>query len=260
MVTLSVPLIRHTSFTGAGHNNIEMEMPTAYIKRLQQFIKQCDRQLYPQNKAVASPPPQTATALKMARNHQQQCRVGQMALSSSERMAATPKTTRPCIKRYASQDTFHDGKQSNMAPIGGRCAAVVSNGDSMPLNPIPQYPRPSGGIGNKQRKQKGTLVMKSSHNSQQQQPQVKQRHSPQIGVHSNTMTDHQSQLNPLPTVQYQQYPQYQQQHMRPQYNRAVSLPVTHHQYHQQRQTLPRGAYAPHGVATATGAAPVYGRE
>lgn len=32
---------------GAGHNNIEMEMPTAYIKRLMQFIRQCDRLNYP---------------------------------------------------------------------------------------------------------------------------------------------------------------------------------------------------------------------
>ncbi len=33
--------------SGAGHNNIEMEMPTAYIKRLMQFIRQCDRRNYP---------------------------------------------------------------------------------------------------------------------------------------------------------------------------------------------------------------------
>jgi len=32
---------------GAGHNNIEMEMPTAYIKRLMQFVRQCDRLNYP---------------------------------------------------------------------------------------------------------------------------------------------------------------------------------------------------------------------
>ena len=39
---------------GAGHNNIEMEMPTAYIKRLMQFIRQCDRLNYPAGELLRS--------------------------------------------------------------------------------------------------------------------------------------------------------------------------------------------------------------
>lgn len=32
---------------GAGHNDIEVGMPTAYIKRLQQFVRKCDQVNYP---------------------------------------------------------------------------------------------------------------------------------------------------------------------------------------------------------------------
>ena len=112
---------------GAGHNNIEMDMPTAYVKRLQQFVRQCDRLNYPGR----------AAAGKMAKQQQQrQQQVLQAsvprpgALDLSIRGASKMVGGRPTLHRYASQDSYHLAKT------------------------VGESPRPS-----KQRKQKGTLVM-----------------------------------------------------------------------------------------------------
>ena len=58
---------------GAGHNNIEMDMPTAYIKRLQQFIRQCDRLNYPNQMS----PRKQVKMMKHAQQQQQQGGGGQ---------------------------------------------------------------------------------------------------------------------------------------------------------------------------------------
>ncbi|KAL9179058.1 hypothetical protein ACHAXT_000100 [Thalassiosira profunda] len=111
---------------GAGHNNIEMDMPTAYVKRLQQFVRQCDRLNYPGR----------AAAGKMAKQQQQRQKMLQAsvprpgALDLSIRGASKMVGGRPTLHRYASQDSYHLAKT------------------------VGESPRPS-----KQRKQKGTLVM-----------------------------------------------------------------------------------------------------
>eukprot|EP00804_Cyclotella_cryptica_P028885 CCRYP_008456-RD/>CCRYP_008456-RD protein AED:0.27 eAED:0.27 QI:381/1/1/1/0.5/0.4/5/1028/671 len=136
---------------GAGHNNIEMEMPTAYIKRLQQFIRQCDRLLYPTGKSTSVPnkmmsacQPQLPTSPVKAFND---------AASSGEMHTSS----RPVIKRYASQDS------SNWA-ANAQSNTFASNYHLSGNDHLVQEQKSM----NKQRKQRGTLVMKSSHNSKQQ--------------------------------------------------------------------------------------------
>lgn len=57
---------------GAGHNNIEMDMPTAYIKRLQQFVQQCDRLNYPNRVS-----PRKVAQQQLRRRQQQQIQMQQ---------------------------------------------------------------------------------------------------------------------------------------------------------------------------------------
>ena len=76
---------------GAAHNNIEMGMPNAYIKRLYQFIRQCDRLNYPnQKKSGAS-------------------LLGQGFAQIKAKVASSPSSpsARPVLNRYASQDNYH---------------------------------------------------------------------------------------------------------------------------------------------------------
>ena len=107
-----------------------MDKPTAYIKRLQQFIRQCDRLNYPNQLS----PRKQVKMMKQAQQQQQQASMSQRmeALgrqqdgvfrnSDSNAVSATAHG-RPIITRYASQDSYHPTS--------------------------------------KQRKQKGTLVMRS---------------------------------------------------------------------------------------------------
>ena len=113
-------------------------MPTAYIKRLQQFIRQCDRLNYPNQ---LSPRKQVKMMKHAQQQQQQQAQYHRHPASMSQRMEALGRqqdgvfrdgssntvgatSGRPIITRYASQDSYH--------------------------------PTTS-----KQRKQKGTLVMRS---------------------------------------------------------------------------------------------------
>ena len=108
---------------GAQHNNIEIGMPNAFIKRLYQFIRQCDRLNYPnQKKSGASRPGQGPAQVK----------------ANPASLTSPQPSARPVLNRYASQDSYH----------------------SAPALPPTTTTRPS-----KQRKQKGTLVMRSTHNA-----------------------------------------------------------------------------------------------
>jgi len=141
---------------GACHNNIEMEMPTAYIKRLQQFVRQCHR--------THNPPPPLPISTGIAAS---------MRMPTCSSMRRGPTTAnevlhnfrqqrmvgqRPCIKRYASQDTFHenrveDGRKDCHARMIDAGVNDFNNGHSTVKTKK----------SSKQRKKKGTLVMKSSH-------------------------------------------------------------------------------------------------
>ena len=110
---------------GAGHNNIEMEMPTAYIKRLHQFIRQCDRVLYPPVKLSAMP--NQAFSPHMVAAAQVGAKTSNWAGASAQRSIPT--------------SSYHNGLLAQEQKIM-----------------------------NKQRKQRGTLVMKSHAQSQTMTP------------------------------------------------------------------------------------------
>jgi len=151
---------------GAGHNNIEMDMPTAYIKRLQQFVRQCDRQNYPsqsgsgsarklreqkikQQQMLLQASLQASLKQSMQLQHHPQPRVAVQQPQIHGSNAGTKKLPfpkvfhRPGILRYASAPA---------SPQGGFPLAMP--GDAAAAN---------GAKTSKQRKQKGTLVMRSSH-------------------------------------------------------------------------------------------------
>jgi len=117
---------------GAGHNNIEMDMPTAFIKRLQQFIRQCDRLNYPNQ---LSPRKQAKLQQQMQAQEQQQ---NMMMSSQHARTSSMHHLGHPPSAQYAPRDSYHN-------------VAVT-----------PPQIKPS-----KQRKKKGTLVMRSTHNQMQ---------------------------------------------------------------------------------------------
>jgi len=98
---------------GAGHNNIEKDMATAFIKRLLQFIRQCDRLNYPSR---------MSNRRTMTQNQQLLHKQGQSDFLESLRQSGRVEINSPAVKKMSST-------------------------------------KPS-----KQRKQKGTLVMRSSHN------------------------------------------------------------------------------------------------
>jgi hypothetical protein len=99
-----------------------MEMPTAYIKRLQQFIRQCDRILYPVVKLAATSP-----AFQLANPSLSPQMINSPSWGASANM--------PASNYQLTSNEFLVQEQKNV---------------------------------NKQRKQRGTLVMKSTHNSQPQ--------------------------------------------------------------------------------------------
>ncbi len=110
---------------GAGHNNIEMDMPTAYIKRLHQFIRQCDKLIYPKGSSSRSSRSQLLTTS-----------------NSSSGGSADEQT------RQIKQQTMHLKSQ---AP--SMSSRMVHHGDATNTTQT-----------SKQRKQKGTLVMRPFHN------------------------------------------------------------------------------------------------
>lgn len=81
---------------GAGHNNIEMDMPTAYIKRLQQFVRQIDRMNYP---TQASQKKLLQASLQASLKQSMQQIGGGLRGGGGGR---------PGIARYASQDSYHN--------------------------------------------------------------------------------------------------------------------------------------------------------
>ena len=119
-------------------DNIELDMPTAYIKRLQQFIRQCDKLNYPNlmsNRKMQQQQLQQQT--QQLTNLQASLRQS-VAMQQQGRNAMQGNTARPGLVRYASQDSYHVMKLK-----GGHVAK-------------PAKPRSES----KQRKQKGTLVMR----------------------------------------------------------------------------------------------------
>jgi hypothetical protein len=146
---------------GAGHNNIEMEMPTAYIKRLHQFIRQCDRVLYP--------PIKLASAANQV-----------FHLANPSHLPKMMAAAHPMMKHCASNGTLNFNTEPNIMAPGCQ------------VTPNDHFTQEQKNI-NKQRKQRGTLVMKSSHNSQ---PQMKYSHG--------AMTSHASKNAELQQQQQKQ--------------------------------------------------------
>ena len=189
---------------GVGHNNIEMNMATAYVKRLQQFVRQCDRLNYPAQMSSQKQVKQQLQRQANSASHQPQGGV----FRAKNNAAANTNGGRPTIMRYASQDSYHQ---------------VMTTSTS-----------PKSRSSSKQRKQKGTLVMRSSHsaggavalpfssppttpsqrqivmmtNQHQQQQQQQQQWSPS---HRARMQYHQQQQQQQHQHQQQYQQQYQQQ-------------------------------------------------
>jgi len=149
---------------GAGHNNIETEMPTAYIKRLHQFIRQCDRILYPQ------------VNLATVRN---------------EMFQLTNHTISPHMI-------------SMNRPTANRTEPILASPNNR-RNPIAQEQKHA----NKQRKQRGTLVIKSSHNSKSQ---LSYHHENMTSASKNDEWQHRQKQRLLIEQRRQQQP-----HLVPQY-------------------------------------------
>ena len=128
---------------GAGHNNIEKDMATAFIKRLLQFIRQCDRLNYPSRMSNR----RTTTQNQQLLLHKQ----GQSDFLESLRQSGRVEINSPAtnaqqgIVGYASKDQY--------------CAIPVPQSTNVETVKKTSSTKPS-----KQRKQKGTLVMRSSHN------------------------------------------------------------------------------------------------
>ena len=118
-------------------------MPTAYIKRLQQFIRQCDKLNYPNLMSNRKMQQQ-----QQLQQQQQQLASLQASLQQSVALQQQGRndvqhqlsgnTTRPGLVRYASQDSYHIMSK----------AQVTKQRKQKPLSE------------SKQRKQKGTLVMR----------------------------------------------------------------------------------------------------
>ena len=178
---------------GAGHNNIEMDMPTAYIKRLQQFIRQCNRLNYPDQ----------MSARKQAQQQQQQTMMLQQSLQSSLRQSLhhSPNNAR-------QQQQAMIGKQATAMAIGGgaRGPAIMAryaSQDSYHPHLVGGNSSDNNKPGTKQRKQKGTLVMRSLHNHDIQAHQIpppptpsSSPSSPQLMLkhRKNRMSGYQKQL------------------------------------------------------------------
>ncbi|KAL7467176.1 hypothetical protein ACHAXS_007424 [Conticribra weissflogii] len=150
---------------GASHNNIEMEMPTAYIKRLQQFVRQCHR--------IHNPPPPLPIHAGMAAS------MRMLVGSSTQRGPTTANEVlqdfrrqqiagqRSCIKRYASQDTYHESCVKHLSNKFESCSVSPARGEGLDDTGANEFNKGHSTVktkkSSKQRKQKGTLVMKSSH-------------------------------------------------------------------------------------------------
>jgi hypothetical protein len=175
-----------------------MEMPTAYIKRLQQFIRQCDRILYPAAKSMSMTNPMLSAF--------------QNQLAKNQVNGFIP--TRPEMKRYASQDS------SNWAE-SARSNVGASNYHMSEHDQLVQEQK----IMNKQRKQKGTLVMKSSHNSS---PQINYSSPPTTSAELQQQQKQQllvQQLRMQRQVAAHQYMSSSQSSSSRSYHRTHSVPI-----------------------------------
>ena len=221
---------------GAGHNNIEMDMPTAYIKRLQQFVRQCDRLNYPSQlspRKVAQQQLQKKqqqqqqmllqasleTSLRQSMHHQGQGVVGHHHNQQQQQQGGG----RPGITRYASQDSYHNMMMQQKQPQGALNKTLST-----------QNSKPS-----KQRKQKGTLVMRSSHNQALLQPPLPVAPSPLIGQGRRSGTSSRNwigepcnqQQHPTMSIQHQHE---QQQAMQQQQQQVYAPNNNNVRYSQQR--------------------------
>lgn len=144
---------------GAGHNNIEKDMSTAYIKRLLQFIRQCHR--------VSQPSPRTS---KQQLRHQQQLQM-QMQMQHQQQQ----QTQQGQQQTTQAEDFLATLRQSMLSEDGDRADMLHdpitiarrqgSEGYARATSLPPLTTQPYMGISSsKQRKQKGTLVMRSTHN------------------------------------------------------------------------------------------------
>ena len=186
-----------------------MEMPTAYIKRLHQFIRQCDRLLHPNvklnavaNKAFPIPPPSASPQIVAAAHHP-----GMKCASGAS-------------LNWAAANTAH-------------LNTLVSNHHQDPNDHLTPEQRNI----NKQRKQRGTLVMKSSHNAQ---PQISYPRAPAItSASKNAEQRRQQQLRSAQQYLTRNSPAGR---IADQYHRANSAPImVSQQQHRQHMSQAGGA-------------------
>jgi pimeloyl-ACP methyl ester carboxylesterase len=148
---------------GAGHNNIEKDMSTAYIKRLLQFIRQCHRVNQPSSRIS-----------KQQLRHQQQLQM-QMQMQQTQQQGQQQSQTQ-------AEDFLATLRQSMVSKDGDRTdvlhdpITIARRQGSEGYARATSLPPPTttttttttqtsiGISSSKQRKQKGTLVMRSTHN------------------------------------------------------------------------------------------------
>jgi hypothetical protein len=137
---------------GAGHNNIERDMSTAFVKRLLQFIRQCDRINEPRRtsrrRAQLQQQAQQQQPYQQAHQQARQHAHGASLLSPRRNDGVTihgpAAIDRPGYVGYASKVHGHHA-------IASHPSTTIRTADEMMSS------KPS-----KQRKRKGTLVMRST--------------------------------------------------------------------------------------------------
>ncbi|KAL7551604.1 hypothetical protein ACHAWF_014797 [Thalassiosira exigua] len=163
---------------GAGHNNIEMDMPTAYVKRLQQFVRQCDRANYPDDGGTREQRERQVRRLRALKAQQDAMRSRQRELQDAIARTslregqvvggagggARTRDGRPVYHRYASESSYHLMGQSDAAVVAPAALSSVGSGGGSGgggRKHLSASDRGSGGGSHKQRKKRGTLVMRS---------------------------------------------------------------------------------------------------
>jgi pimeloyl-ACP methyl ester carboxylesterase len=146
---------------GAGHNNIEKDMSTAYIKRLLQFIRQCHRVNQPSSR-ISKQQLRHQQQLQLQMQMQQTQQQGQQQpQTQAEDFLATLRQSMVSSKDGDRTDVLHD--PITIARRQG--SEGYARATSLPPPMTTTTTQTSIGVSSsKQRKQKGTLVMRSTHN------------------------------------------------------------------------------------------------
>ena len=260
---------------GAGHNNIEMDMPTAYIKRLQQFIRQCDRLNYPNQ---LSPRKQVKMMKHAQQQQQQQAQYHRHPASMSQRMEALGRqqdgvfrdgssntvsatSGRPIITRYASQDSYHPTTSKQRKQKGTLVMRSVAPPPSSQMNqPGPHQKSNSGGnnsahafVGSSRRSNAGSnwSVNSPSYNQyppssttiqggmQQQQHQIVDYGSSSTNSRHVRVRRHQYNRTMSDTGMLHSSPSSSSHHSSSSSSHAAGYSQKQYQHHYQQQLTPR---------------------